>query len=275
MIRNLYNSCPAKVKFNYPTQDFRRNTRINQKADLIVFAGIIRGEGNIFKWCRENNKRFLYLDHAYINRGYDFDVKYPEKEWMRITDSAFCWDRWEDRPSDRWNKFFEETHGPLKPWLGNKEAQNVLILPPSLATQYLFPDSTEWLNKTIRLIKRNTDRPFVVREKPLQPLLNTNNDVIDIVKHDNKPLDEDLDNAYCLITYNSAVAVQSIIRGIPTISYRTGCANHMSFNITEIDNPPEPPRQAWLNQLVYHQFTTAEMIDGSVWQMLGISNENS
>ena len=72
-------------------------------AKCIMFAGIIRGEGNIYQYCIRNNKRFLYMDHAYINRGYSPN---PEEEWMRITDSRFSWNVFEERTPDRFNNFF-------------------------------------------------------------------------------------------------------------------------------------------------------------------------
>lgn len=275
ILNHLFKSCPIQEKMNYPTRDWGKNVRINQKADIIVFAGIIRGEGNIYKWCVDRGKRFFYVDHAYLDRGYNYDGNDPANEWMRITDSKFSWNRWDNRAEDRWEEFFAARHGKLSPWMSNKKAKNVLILPPSLATQYLFPDSVSWLEQITRLVKRNTDRPIVIREKPLQTRLDANNEVINVERHDNgKTIEQDLEDAYCVMTYNSAVAVQSIMRGIPTFSHNNGCGAPVSFKISEIDNPPEPDRQGWLNQLVYHQFNTAEMIDGTVWNMLGISDED-
>lgn len=275
ILNHLFKSCPVRNKFIYPTRDWAKNTRINQKADIIVFAGIIRGEGNIYRWCVDRGKRFFYIDHAYLNRGYDYSRSDPENEWMRITDSGFSWNQWETRSPDRWNNFFHSSHGNLRPWMSNRDAANVLILPPSLATQYLFPDSVNWTEQIVRTVKRNTDRPVVIREKPIQTLLNANNDVVEVKKYDSgKSIEQELDEAYCVLTYNSAVAVQSIMRGIPTLSNRSGCGLPVSFRIAEIDNPEEPARQDWLNQLVHHQFRTSEMIDGSVWNMLGINDED-
>ena len=266
MIQHLHNSFPGEKRL-YPTAMFQRNARINQVATIIVFAGMIRGEGMIYQWCKANDKRFLYIDHAYLNRGYDRTN--PNSEWMRITDSDFSWNKMEYRPQDRWLQYFADLYPRLNPWHRNRNKPNILLLPPSSATKYLFPDSENWTEQMTRLIKRNSNKEIIIREKPLQPQINNLNQLIGLEKfiHE-KTIEQELDDASLVVTYNSAVAVQATILGIPSISHPTGVGHKMSVKWDEIDNPPEPPRQYWLNQLVYHQYRTQEMIDGTIWKML-------
>jgi hypothetical protein len=49
LIHQMFASCTVD-KLILPTESFGRNARINQKAQAIVFAGMIRGEGLIYKW---------------------------------------------------------------------------------------------------------------------------------------------------------------------------------------------------------------------------------
>lgn len=266
LIKHLHDTCPY-IKCIFETKEFTRNIRLNQRADAIFFAGMIRGEGMIYNWCRNNNKRFFYIDHAYINRGYDSGN--PNNEWMRITDSGFAWNLMETRSDERWNKFFKNNHDIESRWNVNKDRPNILILPPSLATQYLFPESTAWLDQTLRILKKHTKKNLWVREKPIQTKLDGRNNLIGRIKFNHeKNIEQELEDAAAVVTFNSAVAVQAIMRGIPAASHASAVGAPVSFNLNEIDNPPEPKREAWLHQLVYHQFRTTEMIDGSIWPML-------
>ena len=267
LIEHLYRSYPGKKKSLVKTSEFFKNVRLNQAANCIVFAGIIRGEGNIYQYCIRNNKRFLYMDHAYINRGYSSD---PEEEWMRITDSRFSWNVFEEQNSDRFDNFFSEKIPLIKGYRNNDTAKKILILPPSLATQFIFPESRVWLQKVTSFLVKNTNRDIVIREKPIQTKLTPRNMVVEAVKYKHeRTIEEELADAYAVITYNSAVVVQAAMMGIPVHSHENGCGAPISFNIEDIDNlPPEPPRRRWLHQLVHHQFRTTEMIDGSIWPMI-------
>jgi hypothetical protein len=243
--------------------------RLNNHAKVIVFAGMIRGEGNIYKWCSLRNKRFLYIDHAYLDAGYKSD---PKKEWMRITDSGFLWNTIEDRPTDRWDAHFGSSYGTgLGSWMTNRDKKNILVLPPSLSTQWLFPESKTWLQQTLRELEPYTDKEIIIREKPLQPVIDQANNIVDKSKYvHTKTIDQELADAYMVASYNSAVTVKATMMGIPVFTSQNCAAAPMSINLDQISDPPEPNRSRWLQQLVYHQFRTSEMSDGTVLDMLGI-----
>lgn len=260
IIENLYNSCPWGKKL-LDTNTFGANLRLNQKAKLIVFAGMIRGDGLIYKWCRQNGKRFFYIDHAYLKRGYNTD---PDNEWFRVTDSDFLWNKMESRGRERWDEHFA-SHYSIQPWRLGK-GKNILVLPPSQATQYLFPKSKLWLDQTVRTIKRYTDKPIVIREKPTQQIISANNQVIKPLKYEHdKTIEAELDDAYALVTYNSGVTVDALIKGIPVFCDQNNAAAPMSLNIEDIGVHTLKDREAWLHQLVYHQFLTREMLNGKIW----------
>lgn len=263
LIDILYKSCPYNKKI-FTTDTFNSNARLNLRASGIVFAGMIRGEGLIYKWCKQNNKRFFYLDHAYLNRGYN--TNHPDNEWFRITDSDFLWNKMEHRNSDRWHQFFAEKHS-LKPWRLN--GQNILVLPPSEATKYIFPKTKLWLEHTLRILDRYTDKPIIVREKPTQQIINQNNQIVRSLKfnHENT-IEEELENAYAVVTYNSGVTVQATLEGIPVVCDQNNAAAPISNQLQDIENPLFMSREPWLHQLVHHQYKTSEMINGEVWNWL-------
>ena len=264
-IRELYRSCPHKKQLQ-STARFLTNTKLNENADLIVFAGILRGDGLIYQYCKDNNKNYLYVDHAYLYRGYN--ERDTNNEWMRITPNSFTWNKNYLEPVDRWNQYFAKSFS-LSQWQNNKGKQ-ILVLPPSAATKYLFPESVDWMAKTIEKISQKTDAPIRIREKPLQPTVDpVTNKVIGgfTFAHDDT-IEKELMDAKCIVTFNSAVPVLGTVLGIPCYCSPCSAAYPMSINIDEINNPCEPNRQNWLNQLVYHQYTTSEMRSGKVWNLL-------
>lgn len=264
LINHLYSSYRGE-KLLEPTSNFGRNARLNSKSKAIVFAGIIRGEGLIYKWCVANNKRFFYLDHAYLERGYK--PRSPGSEWFRITDSEFVWNKYKKESSARWERFFKSKY-EIQPWRSNN-GQNILVLPPSLATKYIFTNAEIWTDQILRKIKEVTDRKIIVREKPNQPVINDRNHVTDRVSYQHAyNVYEELKNTHCVVTYNSAVPVEATIMGIPCYSSLQGSAFPINIDINHIENPNEPNREVWLHQLVHHQYNTDEMINGEVWRLL-------
>ena len=265
IIRNLYRSCPYEKSLN-ATLRFNDNTKLNGKATAIVFAGMIRGEGLIYKYCQETGRNFVYVDHAYLNRGYD--IGSPDTEWMRITQNGFTWNKLQPKTQDRWNKYFADKY-QLAPW-NTHEGKNILVLPPSEATKYLFPDSVEWTEATVKELTHRVNAPVKIREKPKQPVIDpiTNQVTSRLDITHNTTIDAELLNAKYVVAYNSAVPVQATLLGIPCITSTQSAAYPISMSLDRIKYPPEPNRQEWLNQLVHHQFTSAEMKSGEVWTML-------
>lgn len=263
LIEILYNSYTGDKKL-FTTDTFGSNARMNQRASGLVFAGMIRGEGLIYKWCKQNRKRFFYLDHAYLNRGYN--LANPDNEWFRVTDSDFLWNKMDHTTADRWNQYFSDQY-PLKPW--KRKGKNILVLPPSQATQYIFPKSKLWLDHTLRLIKKHTTKPIIIREKPTQQIISTTNQIIKPLKFDHaKTIEQELEDAYAVVTYNSGVTVQASIEGIPVFCDQNNAASPITNRVEDIENPIFYEREKWLHQLVHHQFRTKEMLDGSIWQWL-------
>jgi hypothetical protein len=265
IIRTLYRSCPYEKTLN-ATVRFEDNTKINSKAKVIVFAGMIRGEGLIYKYCQASGRSFIYVDHAYFNRGYDSGS--TESEWMRVTQNLFSWSKFQPETPDRWKQHFDSQH-KLAPW-NTHEGKNILVLPPSEATKYLFPESVEWTESTVKELKKYVNAPVRIREKPYQPVIDpVTNQVINRLSFDhNTKIDDELMNAKYVVAFNSAVPVQATLLGIPCIASPISAAYPISLTMDRIKYPPEPNRQEWLNQLVHHQFTTAEMKSGDIWTML-------
>lgn len=261
-IRNLFRSCP-ETKELQATNRFVELEKMNKKASVIVFAGMIRGEGLIYHWCKENNKNFIFVDHAYLNRGYNNNLN---NEWMRVTYNEFTWNKFQSETSDRWIKNFSDKYS-LSPW-NLQDGKYILVLPPSEATKYLFPESVQWTEDAIQQVTKQVNLPLKIREKPDQPQIDAiTNQVIGRLNFDHQTtIEQDLSGAKYVIAFNSAVTVQATLMGIPCI-----CSSKSAtypVNSLFFKNPPEPNRQAWLDQLVHHQYTSVEIKTGEIWTML-------
>ncbi len=265
IIRNLFRSYQGTKQIQ-TTLKFAQSTALNQKAKMIVFAGILRGEGLIYKYCVENKKNFLYIDHSYLDRGYNKTNE--ENEWMRATYNAFTWSLNQKESNERWNQYFQKKY-TLSPW-NTKGGKNILVLPPSEATKAIFPHSVEWMENALTEIKKITVDPIVIRNKPKQPVvdINTNKVTSRLNFNYEKTIEAEMLDAKLIVTFNSAVPVLGTILGIPCYCSQYAAAYPMNINLDNIENPPEPSRQEWLNQLVYHQYTTTEIKNGNVWNLL-------
>ena len=264
-LRALYRSCPYEKRLQ-STSRFATSAKLNEEASLIVFAGILRGDGLIYQYCKKNNKNYLYIDHAYLYRGYN--GRDPGSEWMRLTHNAFNWSKNQIEPVDRWNQYFARNFA-LSPWKNNS-GKYILVLPPSSATKFLYPESEEWMKRTIDEISKKTNLPIKIREKPFQPVVDPNtNNVIQAITHETSTtVEADMLDAKLIVTFNSAVPVMGTVLGIPCYCSPHAAAYPMNIDLDYINNPPEPNRQQWLNQLVYHQYLTSEMESGKVWKLL-------
>lgn len=265
IIRYLYRSCVGERKLMSTTR-FQGNHILNNQASLIVFAGMIRGEGLIYKWCMENKKNFLYIDHAYLERGYNSSDL--GNEWMRVVQNGFVWNKNIPETPERWNERFAKKY-QIQPWRGT-QGKNILVLPPSEATKYLFPNSVHWMNYTLDRLKKRFKAPIIIREKPDQVKIDpANNQVIGrtAISH-NRSIESEIDDAKVIVTFNSAVPVQGTIQGIPCIASPYAAAHPMSIPEELWDTMPEPNRLLWLHQLVHHQFTAEEFKTGQFWNMI-------
>jgi hypothetical protein len=228
--------------------------------DLIVISGILRGSGLVYKECMREGRDFLFIDHAYFLKGYD------HPNWMRITKNRHAFGpTLVGRPDDRFNQHFKGKYA-LSPWRGSADGP-ILVLPPTNAISWLFGAHT-WEDHVLRDIRRYTDHPIKVREKPEDPIVDANGNLTRMQINPSKdvPLSEDIKNARAVVVYNSNSAIECVKMGVPVICYENCAAYPISFSISDLENcaafADEPDRQQLFNDLAYAQFTRDEMKQG-------------
>jgi hypothetical protein len=81
---------------------------------------------------------------------------------------------------------------------------------------------------------------------------------------------QDLDNAWAMVTHNSTAGVDAAVYGIPVFNTDDKAlswevANH---NFETINSPQKPDRTQWLNNLGYAMWSQQEIEQGLAWQHL-------
>lgn len=191
---------------------------------------------------------YYYIDTGYIGNG-------KKKVWHRVVKNGVQHASIVDRPSDR----FERLGIRMKNW--NKDGRKILLCPPSEKSMVFYGESLDvWMKKIVKQIKSHTDRPIVFRYKPATRSERVSGNTIESAL---------MDDVFCLVTYNSITATEAVFNGIPAFTLAPNAASPVCLqNLSQIEKPIYPDREAWVNHLAYGQFTVQEMIDGTAWKIL-------
>lgn len=243
-------------------KDFKDNGI--READLVIISGILRGTGLVYKECIKQNRNFLFIDHAYFNKGYDYPT------WMRITKNRHVFGpALTNRPSDRFAQF--NAKYKLEKWRGGT-GDYILILPPTHAISWLFNNHT-WEEEIVAKIKSITNRPIKIRAKPENPIVDDFGNLVrmELNKTADIPLLDDIKSAYAVVAYNSNSVIECVKQGVPTICSENCATFPISFKIEDLITDKfltEPNRQQLFNDLAYEQFNIDEMTAGLPYQLL-------
>ncbi|MGH7026610.1 glycosyltransferase [Brevundimonas sp.] len=209
--------------------------------NIPVVWGVLRNSDRVVAAARAEGRDFFYTDHAYFGRGHYLNY--------RITRNAHEAGQVRDCPPDRAKALGLE----LSPW--RRGDSTILVCPP---TQY-FMDAhgcPDWLNETLATLRACTDRPVEIRGKP-------------VPGDPSEPLESALGRAYAIVTHSSNIAVEAAVAGVPVFVAPTSAAAPVGeTDLTRIEQPARPDREAWLSHLAYSQFTLDEIASGEAWRLL-------
>jgi hypothetical protein len=139
-------------------------------------------------------------------------------------------------------------------------------------------DLMDWIEATVKEIRKYSDRPVVVRPHPgdvqgypylksrhsrLHRLLNVS------ISPKGRSLQEDLAKAWCVVNHNSSSIVGPIIMGYRafiTDPSKSQCSEVTNHDFSKIEKPEEFDRQAWLERISMFHWKFSELEDGSCWR---------
>jgi hypothetical protein len=147
-------------------------------------------------------------------------------------------------------------------------------------------DVNEWAFNAIKEIRKVSQRPIVVRNHPLssgramadheslaRQVLMHNITGIKFSDGAMMPWKDDLQGAYCTVTYTSGLAIDSVLSGIPTVACDNGnfawpFSSHYLEEIERLKLADSNTVNTWLQHLSQCQYSVEEMQSGVAWSSL-------
>lgn len=128
-----------------------------------------------------------------------------------------------------------------------------------------MPSMSDWVNQTIKEIRKVSDRPIDVRPHPRSPLKGSINGAEIITPKLIQGTYDDFDinyNYHCVINHNSGPCVQAAINGVPIICHTSSLAYEVSDTMSNIEKISLPERTNWLIKLCHTEWTLQEIAEG-------------
>ena len=243
------------IKQSWPTEVKIKSNLENTAESPAMFWGFVNNNINLVHQLEQQGLDYWYTDTPYFGR-FDNDNLKEDNHYWRISKNQIHARYWRDCPSDRFDKF------NLKIKTRDKNQGEHILICPSSAGIHTYLKKTNWLNDTVNEIKKYTDRPIKIREKP-RKAGTSGPAVADI------PLEKDLENAWACVTSCSISAVEAVLQGVPVFSDPKSFAWSMSSaSLSEIEDPLYLDPSQWLYSLAYQQFTPQEFANGTAVSVL-------
>jgi hypothetical protein len=233
---------------------------LKKDIDSVCFFGILRGTNLIWDFCKKNNIDFFYMDRPYWGESR------TSPYWLRIVKNNHVKNFLEQRPDDRFKNSYT---GDIKPY--HKNGKKILICPPTEAIS-LFFNCSDWLDKTLKIIKENTDKEIIIRDKPYNPSAFFGQDRIIHTGGNTTMIDKeriDWKDIHAVVTFNSSITIKALINGVPVFTDQNNCAFPVAENdFSKIETPKYEDPRPLLYSLAYGQFRAEELSNGTAWKIL-------
>lgn len=219
-----------------------------------MFWGFVNNNLQLIKKLEARKQQFWFTDTPYFGRFDNNNLK-PDNHYWRICKSRIHVPFIKDCKSDRFEKFGMKIKAP------NFKGKYILVCPSSPSiNEYL--GQPNWTQETVEQIKRYSDRPIKVREKPRGRGTSGPSEAT-------VPLSEDLKDAWACVTSCSISAIEAVCMGKPVFCDEKSFAKAMgNLHLADIEEPFYDDPEPWLNSLAYQQFTPEEFTNGTAIEIL-------
>lgn len=201
---------------------------VPDNASCTVVHGVLRGMNTVVQESINKNIPWIMMDNGYLGK------------YKRVLANSTA------PTTYRQGRRFE--HGmQLLPWRGGT-GDKILVLPPSPPYMDTF-GLRDFLNYIAHNVNKYTDKDIIVRGKPAKG-------------RKARPLQEQIKEAYCVISWGSAAALDAIKLGVPTISLGWCPAKLASKQIEDLETSKmleEPDRMAVFDNLTWSSFERNEL----------------
>lgn len=212
-------------------------------------------------------------------------LPYWNTKWVKLVWNSIFMDEGilpYDSTYDRW-KYLSEKYN-IKVFDFKRRGPAILFnlqLPSDAALNRLTFNNvkySQWCLDTLIQIRKISDRPIIIRKHPLENLvknsvenfLKENLNISNVEYSSNQNFYDDLNRCWCMISYNSTSAIESILYGTHTICLDSSAfAWEVSGKILEdIEIDLKIDRNNWLKKISFMQWQLDELEDPYVWNLV-------
>lgn len=217
--------------------------------------------GRVFLEQRRRGLDVVVLETGYLFRGAGADDYYAAG-FNGLNGRADF--RNAGSPGDRMDELVARRGLVVSPWRSG--GSRVVVcgqVPWDASVDHI--DFRAWAEATIRELGSLTSMEVVFRPHPLHRMAPIHGS-----SYSDRTLEEDLADAFAVVTFNSNTGVDAAVRGIPVFAADPGSMALAVANgdLRRIAQPEKPDRSQWLRDLAYAQWTPAEMRRGDAWAHL-------
>lgn len=215
--------------------------------DIVPIVGCSPQLTSLIAEWRKSGRTWIYWDRSYARRVYATWLPRGENGgYYRWCVNSYQLRTIRDVPGDRWASLKTE----VTPW--QKSGHHIVVAEPT-PTYARFHGIEGWTERTIAELGKLTDRKIVRRDKESK-----------------RPLQDDLRGAHALVAHGSNAAVESVICGCPVFVADDSAASLVGqTDLSLIETPVYPDRMPWCHSLAYSQFNESELVDGTLWKLIG------
>ena len=219
-----------------------------------MFLGFVGNNLSMIHKLEANKQDYWFTDTPYFGRFDNNNLKKDNHYW-RICKNNIHAKLINDCDSTRFDSFKIKVKSP------NREGKHILVCPSSPGIN-LYLKQPGWLEDTLSTLKKYTDRPIKVRQKPRGRGTSGPSEA-------KTPIEEDLKDAFACVTSCSISAVESICNGVPVFCHEKSFAKPIGeIELSNIENPKYVDPYQWLCSLAYQQFTPEEIENGLAVKMI-------
>ena len=237
-----------------------------------------QGKGKII----ESGMPYIQLETQLIGRP--IDTAFHNE--FRVGVNGFLWDDadwgFEHIEHDRSKKVFERNgYDPHIPW--KQDGDHILLCMQKVGDASLRgQDIFTWTEDTVKILRNHTERQIIVRPHPLYRKKNRHSECkervieysnvvwqeTDLTKDGFVPIQQQLDNAWCTITYTSGSGIDAVLQGVPNIACDSGSMVYdvSSKELSEVEHPYTGDKTEWANKIAHCQWNIEEFESGECWE---------
>lgn len=211
-----------------------------RSTDPFITWGQVWLAEELIRRALKNGTPFWQIDNAFFKPARGGPVGYYRFMYCR-PDPVFVKSRELRRARMQSTELWTE----FAPW--RRSGKHVLIAMPGLDFGRAFGiDVPSWTLEIADRVRQNTDRPIVVRDR-----------------FSKTSLEQDLKDAWAVVTHSSNVGVDAVRAGIPVFVEPTSmCAPLGNLDLKFLETPATADRGDWWASLMCQQFTLGEMRSG-------------